>query len=144
MEARNMAESLEKKYLTEACIEEWWGQTDEDPFDFANEYNLTCEPLKYNRDEVLYRFTGTDKDIERAKSNGYFCFMDYSKDECYSKGQVRRNLGIPGTGIYSSEVINKGSKKETTEVVVKKSFYKRASFYGVVIAALAVFGLMFS
>lgn len=82
---KRLAESLEKSYLNEAYVEEWWGQTDEDPFDFANEYNLTCEPLKYNRDETLYRFTGTDEDIERAKSDGYFYSADYAKNECYEK-----------------------------------------------------------
>lgn len=62
-----------------------------------------------------------------------------------SKGQVRRNLSIPGTGVYSSEVINKNSNKntsETTEYVQKKPFYKRIWFWcvvGIVIISCLMF-----
>ena len=103
IDTKRLAESLEKSYLNESYVEEWWGQTDEDPFDFANEYNLTCEPLKYNRDEVLYRFTGTNKDIERAKANGYFYSSDYAKDECYSKKPMTEDYeDANGTAVYDA------------------------------------------
>lgn len=77
-----IVESLYQKYgLNESLnedysVEEWWGQTDESPYEFASEYNLKCEKLDQRYDETLYKFTGSKEDIEKAKEAGYF----YSED----------------------------------------------------------------
>jgi hypothetical protein len=68
--------------LKDSYVEEWWGQTDEDPKLVAKEYELTVVALKRNRDETLYRFYGPTKNIEKAMKDGYFYNPErYVKDE---------------------------------------------------------------
>ena len=71
--------------LNESFVEEWWGQTDEDPFDFAYEYGLTCKALGSEGDETLYRFTGEKEDFDQAIKDGYFFSLDYGADEGHSE-----------------------------------------------------------
>ena len=75
---------LEKRFknesLNEAYVEEWWGQTEEDPREFAKEYNLSVKALKKNMDEVLYRFEGAKKDLDRAQHQGYFFDSEIKTD----------------------------------------------------------------
>lgn len=71
--------------LNESFVEEWWGQTDEDPFDFAYDYGLTCAKIGRRNDEVLYRFTGSKEDIEQAIKDGYFYSMSEGEDEGHSE-----------------------------------------------------------
>ena len=75
---------LEKRFknesLNEAYVEEWWGQTEEDPREFAKEYNLSVKALKKNMDEVLYRFEGAKKDLDRAQHQGYFFNSEIKTD----------------------------------------------------------------
>ena len=71
--------------LNESFVEEWWGQTDEDPFDFAHDYGLTCKKIGKRNDEILYRFTGNKEDIKQAKKDGYFFSLDYGADEGHSE-----------------------------------------------------------
>lgn len=67
--------------IKDSYVEEWWGQTEEDPRVFAKKYGLTITALKRNRDEVLYRFSGPSKNIEKAMNNGYFYnYEKYVKD----------------------------------------------------------------
>lgn len=82
---RNLVESLNKKYkLNESFVEEWWGQTEEDPYEFAYKYGLTCAKLGKRNDEILYRFSGEKEDIEAARNAGYFYSIDYGADEGHS------------------------------------------------------------
>lgn len=71
--------------LNESFIEEWWGQTDEDPFEFAYEYGLTCKKLGRDGDEILYRFTGEKEDFDQAIKDGYFFSLDFGADEGHSE-----------------------------------------------------------
>lgn len=71
--------------LNESFVEEWWGQTDEDPFEFAYEYGLTCQKLGRDGDETLYRFTGEKEDFDQAIKDGYFFSLDYGADEGHSE-----------------------------------------------------------
>lgn len=71
--------------LNESFVEEWWGQIDEDPFDFAYDYGLTCKKIGKRNDEILYRFTGSKEDIKQAKKDGYFFSLDYNADEGHSE-----------------------------------------------------------
>ena len=67
--------------LNESFVEEWWGQTDEDPFEFAYEYGLTCKKLSSEGDETLYRFTGEKEDFDQAIKDGYFFSLDYGAEK---------------------------------------------------------------
>lgn len=68
--------------LKDSYVEDWWGQTNEDPKLVAKEYGLTVVALKRNRDETLYRFYGPTKNIEKAMKDGYFYNPErYVKDE---------------------------------------------------------------
>lgn len=68
--------------LKDSYVEEWWGQTNEDPKLVAKEYGLTVVALKRNMDETLYRFYGPTKNIEKAMKDGYFYNPErYVKDE---------------------------------------------------------------
>ena len=71
--------------LNESFVEEWWGQTDEDPFDFAYEYGLTCKEVGRQNDEILYRFTGEKEDFDKAKADGYFYSIAFGGDEGHSQ-----------------------------------------------------------
>lgn len=71
--------------LNESFVEEWWGQTDEDPFDFAYEYGLTCKEIGRQGDEILYRFTGEKEDFDEAKADGYFYSIAFGGDEGHSE-----------------------------------------------------------
>lgn len=71
--------------LNESFVEEWWGQSDEDPFEFAYEYGLTCKKLGRDGDEILYRFTGEKEDFDQAIKDGYFFSLDYGADEGHSE-----------------------------------------------------------
>lgn len=68
--------------LKDSYVEEWWGQTNEEPKLFAKQYGLTVVALKRNMDETLYRFYGPTKNIEKAMKDGYFYNPErYVKDE---------------------------------------------------------------
>ena len=54
------------------CVEEWWGQCDEDPYQVAKRFNLLIEKIEQNYDETFYRFSGTKSEIENAQNHGYF------------------------------------------------------------------------
>ena len=67
------------KSLTEAYVEEWWGQGEEDPEDFAREYNLKITPLENKYDETLYRFEGSVEAIDKAIGDGYFMGLEFGE-----------------------------------------------------------------
>lgn len=68
--------------VKDSYVEEWWGQTIEEPKLFAKKYGLTVVALKRNMDETLYRFYGPTKNIEKAMKDGYFYNPErYVKDE---------------------------------------------------------------
>lgn len=79
---RKLTESLEKKYkLNESFVEEWWGQTEEDPYDFAEEYGLDIEPIKSKFDSTLFRFSGPKENIDNAVNDGYFYTMSMGYED---------------------------------------------------------------
>ena len=69
--------------LNESYIEEWWGQTDDDPYELES-YGLRVIEKDRQADEVLYRFEGRKSDIERAMDDGYFYSFDYGEDAGHS------------------------------------------------------------
>lgn len=73
-----------KESLNESFVQEWWGQTDEDPREFARKFGLKITPIKRNGDETLYVFRGSKEDIERARKAGYFYSLDYGEDAGHS------------------------------------------------------------
>lgn len=79
--------------LTESYIEEWWGQTDEDPHDLV-QYGLKVTEVKNDGDETLYRFEGRKTDIERAMDDGYFASFDYEEDAGHSKDLEKSYEGL--------------------------------------------------
>ena len=74
-----------KESLDESFVTEWWGQVDEDPYGFADNYNLECKRIKDNLDSTLYKFSGTKEDIERAMGDGYFYSVQIGEDEGHSE-----------------------------------------------------------
>ena len=89
-------ESLEESKLNEAQMtyREWWGQTEEDPFEAAKEFNLTCKKIKSREDETLYEFSGLVKDFNDARDHGFFYSMDYDVDYNESLKEGLENLDI--------------------------------------------------
>lgn len=67
--------------LNEDYVEEWWGQVDENPYEFASRYNLDVKSLDRKHDSTLYRFTGSKEDIDRAQGDGYFYDSKVKKEE---------------------------------------------------------------
>ena len=70
--------------LNESFVQEWWGQTEEDPREFARKFGLKVTPVKRKGDETLYVFRGSKEDIERARKAGYFYSLDYGEDAGHS------------------------------------------------------------
>lgn len=73
-EAKSLSDALSKhnNNIKDAYVEEWWGQTDESPKAVARRYNLQLTIRARRGDETLYRFTGSNANIERAMDDGYF------------------------------------------------------------------------
>lgn len=70
--------------LNESFVEEWWGQTEDNPRDLK-QYGLKVEPLKRKNDETLYRFSGSLEDINKARKDGYFYSLEVGEDENHSE-----------------------------------------------------------
>lgn len=70
--------------LNESFVQEWWGQTEEDPREFARKFGLKITPVNRKGDETLYVFRGSKEDIERARKAGYFYSLDYGEDAGHS------------------------------------------------------------
>lgn len=70
--------------LNESFVEEWWGQTEDNPKDLQ-QYGLKVEPLKRKNDEVLYRFSGSLENINKARKDGYFYSLEIGEDENHSE-----------------------------------------------------------
>lgn len=71
--------------LNESFVEEWWGQTEEDPKELAAKYELAIKPLERRQDEVLYKFTGTPENIKKAMRDGYFYSLEIGEDVGHSE-----------------------------------------------------------
>lgn len=62
--------------IKDAYIEEWWGQTSENPNTVARRYGVSVKQLKRNNDQILYRFEGDINKLNRMHSDGYFMSID--------------------------------------------------------------------
>ena len=62
--------------IKDAYIEEWWGQSDENPNTVARRYGVSVKQLKRNNDQILYRFEGDINKLNRMHSDGYFMSID--------------------------------------------------------------------
>lgn len=69
--------------LNESYVDEWWGQTEEDPHELER-YGLKVDKLNQKGDETLYRFSGSKDAILKAKNDGYFFSLDYNEDDGHS------------------------------------------------------------
>lgn len=86
--------------LNEDYVEEWWGQTDEDPHDFANEYGLDIEKVDSKFDSTLYRFKGTRKAIRRAMADGYFYGVDTGDSKYVKEDESDRFYKLAGDLVH--------------------------------------------
>ena len=80
--------------IKDAYIEEWYENTNENPYMVAKRYGVSVKPIKKRGADVLYRFEGTIDKLNRMHSDGYFMSIDMAgnsikdsaiKDEDYSK-----------------------------------------------------------
>ena len=62
--------------IKDAYIEEWWGQSGENPNTVARRYGVSVKQLKRNNDQILYRFEGDINKLNRMHSDGYFMSID--------------------------------------------------------------------
>ena len=62
--------------IKDAYIEEWWGQSGENPNTVARRYGVSVKQLKRNNDQILYRFEGTIDKLNKMHSDGYFMSID--------------------------------------------------------------------
>lgn len=89
---KSLNESLDKKLFENfMTYQEWWGQVDEDPYEFAMDYNLDCRKIKTSADETLYEFSGDSKDFKKAQDSGYFYSMNESFKEALKEVVHRIN-----------------------------------------------------
>lgn len=106
------------KELSEAYVIDTWGQVDEDPRDFAKEYNLTCKIIDRNKDETTFKFIGRKEDLERAKDDGYFYCDKCEIVEENLIGDVNLNVPVSGNSVgflggTSGDVSNNAEKTES-------------------------------
>ena len=62
--------------IKDAYIEEWWGQSGENPNTVARRYGVSVKQLKRNNDQILYRFEGAIDKLNKMHSDGYFMSID--------------------------------------------------------------------
>ena len=68
--------SIKDSKIKDAYIEEWWGQSGENPNTVARRYGVSVKQLKRNNDQILYRFEGDINKLNRMHSDGYFMSID--------------------------------------------------------------------
>lgn len=72
-------ESLDEGLMS---YEDIWGQTEEDPYEVAKQFNLTCEKIPCSdcaSDETKYKFSGKPADFEKARKAGFFYSIDFDE-----------------------------------------------------------------
>ena len=113
-------ESLTKdSSIKDAYIEEWWGQSGENPNTVARRYGVSVKQLKRNNDQILYRFEGDINKLNRMHSDGYFMSIDMAgnsiKDSKIKDGWsgVRSNGVIFNYSDGKYTITHKNGKVET-------------------------------
>ena len=69
-------DNIKDSAVKDAYIEEWWGQSGENPNTVARRYGVSVKQLKRNNDQILYRFEGDINKLNRMHSDGYFMSID--------------------------------------------------------------------
>lgn len=69
-------DNIKDSAIKDAYIEEWWGQSGENPNTVARRYGVSVKQLKRNNDQILYRFEGDINKLNRMHSDGYFMSID--------------------------------------------------------------------
>ena len=100
--------------IKDAYIEEWWGQTSENPNTVARRYGVSVKQLKRNNDQILYRFEGTIDKLNRMHSDGYFMSIDMAGNSIKDAWSGVRSNGVIfnySNGKYT--ITHKNGKVET-------------------------------
>ena len=69
-------DNIKDSAIKDAYIDEWWGQSGENPNTVARRYGVSVKQLKRNNDQILYRFEGTIDKLNKMHSDGYFMSID--------------------------------------------------------------------
>ena len=98
-EAKSLSDALSKhnNNIKDAYVEEWWGQTDESPKAVARRYNLQLTIRARRGDETLYRFTGSNANIERAMDDGYFYSVENKAGKYVKDFITKDEANLPTT-----------------------------------------------
>ena len=100
--------------IKDAYIEEWWGQSGENPNTVARRYGVSVKQLKRNNDQILYRFEGTIDKLNRMHSDGYFMSIDMAGNSIKDAWSGVRSNGVIfnySNGKYT--ITHKNGKVET-------------------------------
>lgn len=100
--------------IKDAYIEEWWGQSDENPNTVARRYGVSVKQLKRNNDQILYRFEGTIDKLNKMHSDGYFMSIDMDGNSIRDEWSGVRSNGVIfnySNGKYT--ITHKNGKVET-------------------------------
>lgn len=100
--------------IKDAYIEEWWGQTSENPNTVARRYGVSVKQLKRNNDQILYRFEGSIDKLNRMHSDGYFMSIDMAGNSIKDEWSGIRSNGVIfnySNGKYT--ITHKNGKVET-------------------------------
>ena len=98
-DAKSLSDALSKhnNNIKDAYVEEWWGQTDESPKAVARRYNLQLTIRARRGDETLYRFTGSNANIERAMDDGYFYSVENEAGKYVKDFITKDEANLPTT-----------------------------------------------
>ena len=100
--------------IKDAYIEEWWGQSGENPNTVARRYGVSVKQLKRNNDQILYRFEGDINKLNRMHSDGYFMSIDMAGNSIRDEWSGVRSNGVIfnySNGKYT--ITHKNGKVET-------------------------------
>lgn len=100
--------------IKDAYIEEWYENTNENPYMVAKRYGVSVKPIKKRGADVLYRFEGTIDKLNRMHSDGYFMSIDMAGNSIKDEWSGIRSNGVIfnySNGKYT--ITHKNGKVET-------------------------------
>lgn len=102
------------KNIRDAYIEEWYENTNENPYMIAKRYGVSVKPIKKRGADVLYRFEGAIDKLNRMHSDGYFMSIDMAGNSIKDGWSGIRSNGVIfnySDGKYT--ITHKNGKVET-------------------------------
>lgn len=100
--------------IKDAYIEEWYENTNENPYMVAKRYGVSVKPIKKRGADVLYRFEGAIDKLNRMHSDGYFMSIDMAGNSIKDEWSGVRSNGVIfnySNGKYT--ITHKNGKVET-------------------------------